>query len=335
MRSLIIHIREACFAFAANSLWGGWLPVALRARLLRAVMARNSRAGGVSRQLSLLASAIARAGARRLARSPQGAARLICRAGASGARALVIAGDSHSKLYVHRVAAGAEWVLPLHYLATAASARGLGRADSRSGQGAAISRLLAGARDAGLRLPVVLVFGQVDIEFVHMFKRLASDPPAPLDEQALVSFSRETVAAYVEFGARLASDFDVDLYLATILPPALSDAAWKQGYVNANIAGNHTSIAQATIREKLGSTEIATLAERTRDHQAFNEILRTAATAAGLRVLDLASSLPMKDGAVSADMLGPAAGTDHHLDGEALQPFVTPRLMAIARTSAD
>jgi hypothetical protein len=334
MRSLLIHLRAASFAFLAGVLWAGWLPLGLRAAALRAVMARNSRPRGISRQVGMLAAAIARAGAVQLSRNPGSAARIIRRAEASGARSIVIAGDSHSKLYIHRLRTEEGWLLPLHHLATAASARGLGRVDSRTGQGEAISGLMSGMRQAHLDLPVVLVFGQVDIEFVYIFKRLAEKPPAPLDEDALAAFCAETIQSYVDFGARLAAESGAGLHLATIFPPALSDAAWRQGYVNANIAGNHTDMSQATIRGQLGLAEIATLAERTRDHSRFNDSLRTAAANRGVKILDVATTLPMQAGAVSPKLLGPAAGADHHLDGEALEPFITPLLWAVARGRA-
>lgn len=328
MRDVIIRARESVFGALAAVLWAGWLPLGMRSALLRALMAREPRTGGSSRQLGMLASAVARAGARALVRLPRQTGEMIRRAETAGARPVLIAGDSHSRLYVHRSRRDGAWLLPLHHLATAASARGLGRTDSRSGQGEALMRVVAGAREAELAFPVLLVFGQVDAEFVYMFKRLASDPPAPHDDGAYRAFAAETAEAYAAFAARLPVTGSV--HLATIFPPALSDAAWRSGYVNAHVAGDHAGASVEQVRARLGRAEISPLAARTRDHAVFNVALAEAAQRAGLQMLDTVGALPMKNGALDAALLGQAAGTDHHLDGEALRPYMTPLLWRVA-----
>jgi hypothetical protein len=297
-------------------------------------MAREPRPGGISRQMSLLAAEVARAGAERFVRAPEAAARLVRWAGAKGARPVMIVGDSHGRLYVHRARRAGEWLLPLHYLATGASARGLGRATSRSGQGETILKMIANLRASGIDAPVLLVFGQVDIEFVFMFKRLASDPPASLDAEALRVFSAETAEALAAFGAQLAEYTDGPIHLATIFPPALSDDAWRQGYVNAHIANDHASLPLNVLRERLARTEIRTLAVRTQDHASFSEQVKTAAQGHGLKVLDVAGALPMQDGSMSPHLLGAAAGADHHLDFESVRPFIVPLLWSVVQADS-
>lgn len=326
MRKLAIRARETGFAAIAGAIWNARLPAGIRVALARAILARSPGTGRLSRQFRLLMLAIARQGARALVETPEDVARLLREAERHGARAFLIAGDSHSALYVHRSRRQQEWLFPLHYLATAASARGLDRSESSLRHGEAIQHLLANLSQTRLRIPVMFVFGQVDVEFVYMFKRLATDPPAAADAIPIEDFGAETIVSYITFARRMKNETGAEIHLATIFPPALSDAAWRQGYLNANIALDHAGMPDAMVQERLARTEIATLPVRTAQHGHFNERLTAAAKIAGLPTLDAASQLPKQDGVVSTSLLGAAAGSDHHLDAEALWPYVVQAL---------
>jgi hypothetical protein len=324
MRRALVAGRGALLNRAAAGLWSGHLPQSLCAALIVALMRRTPATGSTSRQLGHLAQAVAAAGARALCDRPAEAMRLISALRRQGAQPVLLIGDSHSRLYVHRAERAGRWLLPLHHVATGASARGLGNRESRSGHGQRIVRLVERATEAGFDAPVLLVFGQVDVEFVFTFKRLERDPPAALDDAAFVAFAETTAQAYAAFAARLQPAAQV--ILATIFPPALSDAAWRHGYLNAHIAQEHAAADFDTLGRRLSCVDIAGWPERTAQHRLFNDRLRSCARAHGLRILDAAGSLSSAAGVVSPDMLGRAAGRDHHLDVEAVRPTVTAKL---------
>jgi hypothetical protein len=68
---------------------------------------------------------------------------------------------------------------------------------------------------------------------------------------------------------------------------------------------------------------------RTLQHRRFNELLREAARPAGVGVLDVAGALPLPGGVVSPDLVGRGGGRDHHLDAEALRPYVARGLWSL------
>ena len=307
----------------ARGLWRGPLPLALRARLIAWIML-SAPERAVTRRMC---NGVGAGGGAALAENPAAAVALIGALEEMGAHPVLIAGDSHSRLYVQRSRRGAQWLLPLHCLSTGASARGLSRLGSRLGQGEALRSVLAGAERAGARFPVVLVFGQVDVEFVFTFKRLEQDPPADHDPVAFGAFCRETARAYADFAASLPLARLVTL--AAIFPPALSDAAWGQGYLNAHIAHQHTTLDVNALRERLGHVGIENLAARTGQHAAFNRALEAAGAARGLGWLDAFEALLDPGGVAGPRRLGTMAGRDHHLDTEAVRPVVTARLWTL------
>jgi hypothetical protein len=314
-------LRIALFKGIGRALWRPALPRPIRAAVIAALFRRRPGRGRLSRQLALLAEAVMTAGAARLRDDPRGMAAELAALKRQGATPVLIAGDSHSRLWVHRDLRGERWLLPLLLLATGASARGLANAGSRSGQRTAI-QALDHANACGPGLPMLLVFGQVDIEFVQIFKRLSSEPAAPLDADATQAFAVEVIDAYLVFVGELTSR----PALAAILPPALSDAAWREGYLNAHIASDHADVGLDVLRERLRRTEIADLADRTAQHREFNALLGAAASAHGLRMVDPWPRLPMAAGVVSPVLLGRAGGRDHHLDAWALRPYLTAEL---------
>lgn len=303
-----------------RGLWRGGLPRPLRLAVLAAIMTHAGR-GPVARRL---AGGVAAGGAAALAADPALALAMIAALEARGASPVLIAGDSHSRLYVQRDRQGAHWLLPLHHLATGASARGLARAGSRTGEGDRLRDLLAGASAAGAGFPVLLVYGQVDVEFVFAFKRLEQDPPANHDPVIFDAFCHETAETYAAFAAEL--PMTRNLTLAAIFPPALSDEAWRQGYLNAHIAHQHTTLDVVALGESLAAAGVEDLAARTAQHRAFNSHLRAAAQARGLDILEAFGDLLDADGVAGRERLGRAAGRDHHLDAEAVRPALVTRL---------
>jgi hypothetical protein len=288
--------------------------------------------GPARRLVRTLPVTLAEAAGRALEADPQAAIAMVRRLENLGAQPLLVAGDSHSRLHARATRRGGRWLLVILHAATGASAAGLANPQSRSGEGERLARLLAQARAGGLRAPVLLVFGQVDVEFVFTFKRLRSDPPAALDKAAFRRFCRETAQAYADFAASLTGPGPVTL--ASILPPALSDEAWRAGYLNAHLGSEHGELPLPVLAERLQRAEIASRGARTADHRRFDAALRRAASARGLGFLDVARELPIQEGAAHPALLGPPAGRDHHLDYPATDPYITPVLWRFAESVA-
>jgi hypothetical protein len=247
---------------------------------------------------------------------------------ARGARPYGVVGDSHSRMLVRRGRRGRDWLLPIWNLETGASARGLARVGARSGAGGrtrdVLRRLLA--LDG---LPVLTLFGQVDIEFVHAFKRLASGERR-FSPEGFDAFADETVAAYVAFLAEAVEPaLRRRVQVCPVFPPALSDAAWRRGYLNAHIVALHGEGTREEMAAGLAGLEIPDLIQRAGLHAGFNARLARAATAEGFSSPDLFPAFIGRDGAVRPAFLGAARGADHHLDFAATQAPVLESLWRI------
>jgi hypothetical protein len=249
-----------------------------------------------------------------------------------GARPYGVVGDSHSRMLVRRGRRGADWLLPIWHLETGASARGLARPEARSGAGArtrdVLRRLLA--VDG---LPVLTMFGQVDIEFVHTFKRLANGERG-FSPERFDAFADETVAAYVAFLAEAVEPaLRGRVRVCPVFPPALSDAAWRRGYLNAHLVALHGEGGREAMAAGLAGLEIPDLVQRTGLHDRFNARLARAASAEGFSSPDLFRAFVGGDGAVRPAFLGAARGADHHLDFAATQTPVLESLWRIVDES--
>ncbi|HTK35258.1 MAG TPA: hypothetical protein VL358_08250 [Caulobacteraceae bacterium] len=230
---------------------------------------------------------------------------------ARGAAPIAVVGDSHSAQLVRRAWRGERWMLPLHLLCTGASARGLDNPEAASGAGARVRAFLDTL--ASTPMPVVFKFGQVDVEFVFAFKRLETGAVA-FDGKAFEAFADETIARYLAFLAMVTPPaLRPHARVAGLFPPALSDAAWRKGYVNAHIAALHGPADPKALAEGLARLELPSLAERTALHKAFNRRLFAAALAAGFAPLFGFDALLGPDGTAATRFLGKARGANHHL----------------------
>lgn len=245
---------------------------------------------------------------------------------AGGARPYGLVSDSHGRLLCRRDRRGDAWLLPIWSLETGASARGLG-GEGRSGAGprvrAALARLLAIEG-----LPILVKFGQVDIEFVHPFKRLAAGALA-FDEAEFDAFLDETIERYADFLVRaVPAELRARVRVTSPFPPVLSDDAWRAGYVNAHIVDQHGP-AGADLAAALAGLEIPDIARRTALHRRAGERLRQAAEAEGFVFVDDLSPFLGADGRVDPALVGRAAGRDHHLDFRASRGVMLDRIWSI------
>jgi hypothetical protein len=234
-----------------------------------------------------------------------------------GARAYFVAGDSHSNQYNLTGARGSEWLLPIHLLCTGGSAVGLGNPSSHSNYGSHLRKAvevidaLPGAGD----MPFLLQFGQVDIEFVHHFQR-EKDGLRALNLDHYRAFCQATFDRYIAFVTELfPAARRRHVHLVSVFPPALSDAAWHQGYVNADIAMRETSVPLAELTAGIHALEIASLAERTQIHTDYNALLQAACESHGFRFVDGCTPFLGADAVVHPHYAVPEAqGAEHHLD---------------------
>ena|GEM_PF-1914197 len=242
------------------------------------------------------------------------AARLRALAG-EGARPHAVIGDSHSRLLVRRARrADGAWLTPLWWLETGASARGLGRSDARSGAGQRVRVAIDTALAATPTAPVFVKFGQVDVEFVQVFKRLERGQKG-FDADVFKHFVDETIGRYVTFLAGATAPADrARVHVCSLFPPTLSDAAWRTGYINAHIIDLHGPAGERDLASALEGLEMPDLAARTVLHADFNAALADAASAQGLAFSDNMTAFLGADGVVEPRYVGPAAGQDHHLD---------------------
>jgi hypothetical protein len=261
---------------------------------------------------------VARALGDALAMDPARGRRILKAAAAEGALPYVVIGDSHSRHLVRRSARDGRWLLPVHFLCTGSSAQGLANPTSLSGWNHRIAALLQALGEAEAPMPVLFEFGQVDVEFVFTFKRLSEGRRA-FEPDAFADFVRGTVDSYLGFleGA-VPERLRPGATVASIFPPSLSDAAWRQGYINAHIADLHGEADAGALSARLRDIDIPAEAARTAQHRQFNDRLAAGAAARGFGFLDVFGPLVGDLGTVHRPYRGLAAGRDHHLSYGAL-----------------
>jgi hypothetical protein len=229
----------------------------------------------------------------------------------AGAAPYAVIGDSHSLQMVRRDRRGDRWLLPFHWLCRAASARGIGNEAGRSGAAGVVRAALAALQPH--KMPVILKFGQVDVEFVYAFKRIESGE-TPFDEARYVAFVDETAERYAAaLDALVPEVMRRRTIVASIFPPALSDAAWIRGYANAAVTDQHADRTVADLSSAIRSLEIPSLSVRTRMHARFNAKMQGAAADMKMGYLDGFTPLVGSDGALAPRYRGRRDGGDHHL----------------------
>jgi hypothetical protein len=234
-----------------------------------------------------------------------------------GARPYFVAGDSHTNQYRLTGARDNAWLLPIHMLCTGGSAAGLGNPASRSGYGTLLRRVVRVIETLAdiETVPFLLQFGQVDIEFVHHFQRVR-DGRLALNLDEYRAFCDHTADRYVRFVTTLfRARRRQPIFLVSVFPPALSDTAWHQGYVNADIVQRETDDTVARMSSAVRRLKVANLRERTEIHLYYNDLLRSACERHGFGFVDSATPFLGSNGVVDPRFVVPeAGGSEHHLD---------------------
>ena len=245
------------------------------------------------------------------------------------ARPYIIAGDSHSHLFNLTGARGSEWLLPIHLLCTGGSAAGLANPVSRSGYGGHLRQAVQAmeALPGAEEVPFLLQFGQVDIEFVYHFRR-ARDGRRALDLEDYRTFCGAALEQYIGFVTGLFPPGRRHrVFLISVFPPALSDAAWHQGYINADIVQREAFGSPESVAAGIRDLEIANLAQRTQIHAGYNSLLWDACQRHGFRFIDAFTAFLGPEGVVHRRYVSPeAGGAEHHLNSRMTYDIVAERV---------
>lgn len=241
-----------------------------------------------------------------------------------GIKPYIMIGDSHSQAYRFCFEHKNQLIAPIHYICMAGSAGGLINKNSRSGYGVSISNYIEknGEFIATNQIPVLLKFGQVDAEFVYFFRVMMSES-FEFSFSDYIDFVEGVVGKYERFIVNLMDAEGVGglLRVVSCFPPALSDVAWKTGYLNARIARFESDLEGDTLKEKIKNVKIPNIFLRTRMHKIFNAYLQIMCAKIGVEYIndfDMCVSNSNYCGervsTVRDSLIKSHKGSDHHLD---------------------
>lgn len=243
-------------------------------------------------------------------------------------RPMLVIGDSHSLIY-RQTAVGprGRLTIPLQMTCGGGSATGLSNRNSRSGYGAQIRKTalaLDEARSSGSPpVNVLFTFGQVDVEFVHTYRRLR-DKRHAFDEARFDAFCSDVVERYVDWVSTLGLGNAV---LVGINPPCLDDDFIREGYIlqmrsylSSNIVDGEAAAFDALVAD-VHLLELPCKARRTAQHRRFNDFLRETAERRGLFYIDRFSTMVGDNGSIkpiyacAGDGQPGLSGRDIHVGG--------------------
>jgi hypothetical protein len=244
-------------------------------------------------------------------------------------RPLPILSDSHGQIYLtEQMLWSGRWA-PAPLLCVGASARGLGNPASRAQAGERIRAHLRRLESVPGVEAALLKFGQVDLEFVYDYRRVR-DGARAFDLADAEAFARDSARRYVDFLSESQTRTPIRLVVTAALPPALGDAALREGYMNAHIVELHSELSPDALRAALQGLEMPDWRTRTALAGVFNTALAAGCAAAGLTFYDDFTPLLGADGVIDPALIVWHGGTDHHLC--ATSPAARA---AAARVSAD
>ena len=249
--------------------------------------------------------------------------------GRVGAPYLVV-GDSHSLCSCSVGGSKRRPTIPIHVLCTAGSAAGLANLASRSGYSLELSGLASALQlcNGDSKVPILFQFGQVDVEFVSVYQRVARSETI-FDRGRFEAFCEKAADAYTSFLAATFSKAGT-LYVLSIFPPALADEAWAEGYNNAHVTLLESDEHAEEIAARIRLLAIPNLAERTALHRHFNARLAALCGARHLTFVDLFDRFIGPDGTIAARFHRFSGGRDHHINTTAARRVIRPVVERIA-----
>jgi len=237
-----------------------------------------------------------------------------------------VIGDSHSNLYRRIVPTEDRLFIPVHILCLASSAIGLSNPNSRSGAGSRLTQLATALKQVTdpSQIQMLFKFGQVDVEFVFNFDRIRNQRPE-FREDEFHSFCQRSIDSYIEFvSTRFSANY---VNVVSVFPPALSDAAWRDGYTNAHIVDVESSQRLDEIVAGVRNLEIPALPERTRLSALYNRLLEKKTVQTKLRFLNDFPYFLGRDRVLDPIFVPNHKGADHHLEQKPTAPIID-RLIA-------
>jgi hypothetical protein len=220
-------------------------------------------------------------------------------------RPLIVAGDSHSRLHRQTTATVRGRVTPLNILCGGGSAAGLPRPTSRSGYGellrAAVGAIAEASAATGVRAPICFNFGQVDVEFVHTYRR-ARRREFGIVEGQFERFCESVVGAYIDWVAGLPPG---EYAIFGVNPPCVDDDFLREAYriqmqvyQGAGLAETGDGDLADTFASDFASLALPDKRQRTRNHRLLNAHLAKRASDAKLAYFDSFDELLGPDGLV-------------------------------------
>jgi hypothetical protein len=170
---------------------------------------------------------------------------------------------------------------------------GLPNKTSRSGYGALLERAFAALGEAekalGIRIPVGLKFGQVDVEFVDTYRRARSQQTLP-SQAAFEKLCIEVSQAYLSWVSQCELK---DKFVLGINPPCLTDKYIHEAYViqaqvylNASVADEAEEAKQSEIISRINFLKFPSQPERTDNSRSFNSFLKNKSQEFGVKYFD-------------------------------------------------
>ena len=195
---------------------------------------------------------------------------------------IVFIGDSHTRVFRQTVTDRGSIIIPLNLLCGGGSAIGLPNMTSRSGYGARIKAAMGAITSAAertlMRVPVCLKFGQVDIEFVHTFRRAQRMEETP-STQKFEDFCDQVITAYVIWVAQFKLR---DIHILGVNPPCIKDAYVHEAYniqartyVNGGVADAANGTQLDDILAGFDTLKFPNQRERTKNSKLFNTKLKS------------------------------------------------------------
>lgn len=238
----------------------------------------------------------------------------------------LVIGDSHSTAFRLPYLVSRD-LLPIWGCCWGGSARGLSNPASKLKYGRRIYDFLDLVNGSGERLPLVLCFGQVDVEFVHYFNLINCDPVGRYTQNGMADFIEDTVTRYFQFISSLKAE-NPKLAVAGIFPPSLYDDAIQKGYLIDEVA-RESDMPFALLRERMAKLNIPSLSERTAIHRHFNQRLSDSCATAGIPFFDMTSKLLGPEGVVEERYMYKPAGAEHHLHYNSFSQLILDQIKAV------
>jgi len=254
-------------------------------------------------------------------------------------------GDSQIRLYQHILfVSGEKWLLPISFTCSGGSARGLKFADSMFSPdaihkfGPRIKSFFARIRFfVAQDTKCFFKFGQTDLDYLYFYQWQQEDT-VKFDEEKFHAFADESLERYLSFLTNLASpDLRKNIYVCSIMPPALADAHWREFYIEAMLSKQYIlpdEIDEA--RTRLQDMKIPDITTRTALYMDVSRRLERLAKAEGFPFVDDASMFLNEERTkMDEKFIKQSGGKEVHVDrNETTLRLIAPLIDNLLKQSA-